>query len=167
MPYSEEGKQKVKDKVSNMVANADSKELTIGHIEGHHPNLSVSNQIGRPRKYKTPQELAIRCDQYFNECMLSKTTPSIVALSLFLGFSGRQGLYDYRKRNDDFSFTVKRAISFVESIHEQNLSSRFFAGSIFWLKNENWKDKQDIELNQTMSIDDATEVLKGLGIEIE
>ena len=45
---------------------------------------------GRPRKYKTPEEMQVVIDQYFKECEINKKPPTITGLALALGFtSGR------------------------------------------------------------------------------
>lgn len=93
---------------------------------------------GRPLKYKTPEELEEAIQGYFEQ---NPFYPTVSGLSLHLGFADRSSMYNYKDR-EEFSHTIKKAILKIESLHEANLFSNSVAGSIFWLKNHNWIDKQ-------------------------
>jgi len=71
--------------------------------------------------------------------------PSITGLALHLGFESRQSVYDYEKRNDDFSYTIKRSRLRIEASYEQFLLTKVATGAIFALKNFGWSDKQEID----------------------
>jgi hypothetical protein len=101
---------------------------------------------GRPRKYETVDELDTAIDSYFSQCRQDKVIPTTCGLALALGFCDRQSLYDYKAR-EMFSGSIKRAIMQIELVHEQRLQENVCAGSIFWLKNHKWTDKQDIGLS--------------------
>ena len=87
---------------------------------------------GRPPKYSSETELQDKIDEYFEtQCKTIPITdenghplmtnkgfpvvelnpPTIAGLSLYLGFASRQSMYDYLKRNDDFSYIIKKAIT--------------------------------------------------------
>jgi hypothetical protein len=129
--------------------------------------------MGRPRRYKTLEELAARCDEYFEYIMGEHTEElsvnadgktekkikhrepepaTITGLALFLGFVSRQSLYDYINRNDEFSYIVNVALTLVECNYERRLSGTCPTGAIFALKNMNWKDKSETELSGNMGI---------------
>jgi hypothetical protein len=100
---------------------------------------------GQPPKYKTPEELQSVIDEWFESFDGHKgANPTMSGLAYHLGFADRQSLYDYKGR-EAFSCTIKRAILKIESLHENNLYGTSPTGSIFWLKNRDWKDKQERE----------------------
>ena len=70
--------------------------------------------------------------------------PNITNLALFLGFDSRQSFYDYGK-NEEFSYTIKRARLAIENHYEGHLLTPAAPGAIFALKNFGWTDKQEIE----------------------
>ncbi len=102
---------------------------------------ALGNKGGRPLKYKTPEELETAIDKYFLDNL---EAPTISGLAHYLGFTSRQSIYDY-KENQKFSYIIKRAVLNIESKHESNLYTHGSAGSIFWLKNRGWTDKQITE----------------------
>lgn len=105
-------------------------------------------KMGRPLKYKSVEDLDDAIKEYFDK---NPAKPTICGLALDLGFMDRQSLRDYSER-EDFSCSIKRAISRIESMHEENLYSNGAAGSIFWLKNRDWKDKQEHEGNMSIHV---------------
>ena len=62
-----------------------------------------------------------------------------------MGFEDRQSIYDYIKRNDEFSCIIKRAKLFIENEYEVALRYNNVTGAIFALKNMGWKDRQEID----------------------
>lgn len=76
--------------------------------------------------------------------------PTVSGLALHLGFLDRQSIYDYAKRNDGFSCTIKKAVMKIEAYAEAHLYMGKPTGAIFWLKNHRWVDKQeqDITVNE-------------------
>jgi hypothetical protein len=87
------------------------------------------------------QELNQKIDEYFET---SPDKPTVTGLAYFLGFESRQSMYDYKEREKS-SYTIKRAILRIEEKHEANLYGGQATGSIFWLKNRDWTDKQSID----------------------
>jgi hypothetical protein len=113
-------------------------------------------RIGRPPKYKTPEELNAKIEEYFNHGIPHKQviigkgsnkqiklvpTPTITGLALFLGFSDVNSMYDYKARKE-FSGSIKRATTLVAQHYEEQLQSGVVVGSIFWLKCHGWHDRQ-------------------------
>ncbi len=114
---------------------------------------------GRPPKYKTPEEMQEKIDEYFNNLPTKvimvgdkeRETPiiTITGLCYHLGFECRQSFYDYEKR-EGFSYTIKRARLLIEHDYELELKlGNNNSGNIFALKNFGWKDKQEIESTNT------------------
>ncbi len=120
---------------------------------------------GRPLKYKTPQQLQEKIDEYFDSCWIDKVTEitdkegnitstnvryqnrpyTIMGLALALDLS-RQGLCEYAKKGE-FSDIIKKAKGKVEmNVEEMLFTGKQAAGPIFWLKNHaGYRDKQEIE----------------------
>lgn len=106
-------------------------------------------KAGRPLKYETPEALRKAVDSYFKDVDDNQSMrPTVTGLAYHLGFESRQSMYDYKER-EEFSYTIKRAILYIESIHEANLFGTSSTGSIFWLKNRDWTDKSQIDLQSS------------------
>lgn len=114
---------------------------------------------GRPPKYATVEELEDAITGYFNGGMKQRQiwlgkgdaryavyvpVPTITGLVLYLGFADRASFYDLEK-NPDFSHTIKKARTFIETEYEEILATTGNAGAIFALKNFGWHDKTEIE----------------------
>ncbi len=99
--------------------------------------------MGRPRRYKSPEELGEAIDAYFAE---HKEDPTITGLALHLGFLSRQAINNYEGYSAEFHDVVKRAKLRVECSYEVGLRKQACAGSIFALKNmgQPWTDKQEL-----------------------
>lgn len=70
--------------------------------------------------------------------------PTVTGLALYLGFSTRQSMYDYKEK-EKFTYTIKRACVAIENHYEQGLNNPASSGFIFALKNMGWSDKQEID----------------------
>ena len=97
-------------------------------------------EVGRPLKYSDSEGMRRDIEEYLKD----NKVPTISGLAYFLGFESRQSFYDYEQR-EEFSYTVKRSRLFIESWYEAKLQGNNPAGSIFWLKNAGWSDKQEID----------------------
>jgi len=112
------------------------------------------DSFGRPPIYSDPEALHTRVIQYFEsirptydaegEIISPGEYPTILGLTLYLGFCSKSTLYEYAKKKD-FSDSIKRALAFVEKNYEETLFSKASTGAIFALKNMGWTDKQEIE----------------------
>lgn len=100
---------------------------------------------GHPPLFSTAEELEALCETYFEQCKSDMEPPTITGLALHLGFESRQSIYDNEKRNDQFSYTIKRNRLKVENSYEKHLLSSSATGAIFALKNFGWSDKQEID----------------------
>jgi len=115
------------------------------------------------KKYKTVKELEDAINAYFETCkdelvynndgevatdksgnpIFIPHPPTVAGLALYLGFADRQSIYDY-KGLEEFSCTIKNAITRIEEYAEQHLYIGRATGAIFWLKNHGWKDETKI-----------------------
>ena len=138
--------------------------------KGH--KYAIGNKGGRPPVFSTAKALAKKVDEYFlyihgekKKKKVKVTDPksgkvsltevevwlrpweyaSITGLTLYLGFSHRQSLDDYEKK-EMFSDIIARARTRVAFHYEQRLNQQFSQGAIFALKNmDGWKDKTEVE----------------------
>lgn len=85
----------------------------------------------------------------FGNLITNMKPPTVAGLSLFLGFDGRQSLYDYINRNNDSSYVIKKALSKIEEFAESMLYTGKPVGAIFWLKNHKWTDQQQIDVKSS------------------
>lgn len=97
---------------------------------------------GRPLKFLTVQKLEKKLNHYF------KATPkdewTWTGLALFLDTT-RETLQDYKAR-PEFSDSLKKALLKVENGYEIDLKKHGRSGTIFALKNFNWKDKTETDV---------------------
>ena len=104
-----------------------------------------------PRKYKTPEELSDKIDEYFKTEVTVETDITITGLVLFLGFASRQSFYDYEKKKG-YEYIIKKSRSRIENSYEKSLRKDGRSGDIFALKNFGWRDKQEHELSGGLNI---------------
>ena len=100
--------------------------------------------LGKPPIFDSVDKLKETIEDYFDSITESET-PSITGLALHLGFESRQSIYDYEKKGDDYSYTIKRARLRIEYFYEQNLLGKGVTGAIFALKNFGWADRQEVD----------------------
>ena len=135
--------------------------------------------IGRPPKYKAPEEMQYIIDLYFLACRIHREddvsllehindeglriineiediVPTISGLAYTLGMS-TEAFRNYEQK-DDFLATVKRAKQRVEMSLEQRLAGNAVTGSIFSLKNNfGWKDKTETELSGGLDLSNKSD----------
>jgi len=119
--------------------------------------------------FRSPEELQQKIDEYLQDCPDKKEVvvrkgkeqtivdlpcPTITGLALHCGFSSRQSFYDYENR-PEFSYSIKRARTFIEREYEQILQTGNPTGAIFALKNFGWRDRQEVEHNLPIEQMDA------------
>lgn len=105
---------------------------------------------GRPLKFKTPDEIQDKWDEYI-ESIAGKDTPRILAFCVYAGIN--KDTFQEYKNKEGFSVPIKGMLDTCEAaleamLHDNN--RRNIIGPIFALKNNfNWKDKQEIDANLT------------------
>lgn len=98
-------------------------------------------EVGRPLKFPTVEDLQLAIDGYFEHTPKDEWTITGLAMALD---TSRKVLVDYEGR-DEYSNAVKKAKMKVENGYEIDLKKHGRSGTIFALKNFDWKDKQEIE----------------------
>lgn len=111
--------------------------------------------FGRPADYKSAEEMEKVIIEYFETTKNNsgKYQPTIEGLTLYLGFSSRQSLHNYAKK-EEFMDVIGRAKQFIKMCYEKNLYSFTWAGAQFALRNlgkEDWKDEITENQNQTVT----------------
>lgn len=104
-------------------------------------------RVGRPLKFESPEVLEALIDKYFDETPDMELTITGLALALD---TDRVTLIRYEDR-EEYSNTIKRAKTRIEVSYEKSLRKNGRAGDIFGLKNFGWADKQEIEVNATVT----------------
>lgn len=104
--------------------------------------------MARPAMWTDPEAFDKAVDDYFSNPEITHTW---TGLAIHLGFSSRDSLNDYKKK-EGFSDSVKKALLKIESKYEESLFGKNPAGSIFALKNFGWKDKQEVEQSGGVTI---------------
>jgi len=105
-------------------------------------------EIGRPLKFKSVEELQEKIDAYFNTTPKDEWTITGLAIALD---TFRKVLMDYEsgkydEEDRDFSNTIKKAKHIVENGYEIDLKKHGRSGTIFALKNFDWKDKTETDV---------------------
>jgi len=100
------------------------------------------SERGRPLKFKTLPELEKVIDKYFQDTPIDEWTITGLALALD---TSRKVLCEYEDK-DEFSNTIKKAKLIVENGYEIDLKKHGRAGTIFALKNFDWKDRNETDL---------------------
>jgi hypothetical protein len=96
---------------------------------------------GAPLKFETPEDLRIILQSYFDNTPPEEWT--VTGLALRAG--SKQLLNDYEKR-DGYIDIVKQAKLIVENGYEIDLKKHGRTGTIFALKNFDWKDKNETDI---------------------
>lgn len=108
---------------------------------------------GRPLQFRSVAELRRKIDAYFKKQDETGKPYTINGIALKLNVT-RSTLHRYES-NEKFCDVIKWAKARCEERAEESiLDGKGGAGAIFWLKNQGWSDKQEIEVN------DITELTK-------
>lgn len=112
------------------------------------------SRAGRPLKYQSVDEIIPIIDKYFNSTPIDEWTITGLALALD---TSRTTLIDYERYGEDgkidiaFTDTIKKAKDMVEHSYEIDLKKKGNTGTIFALKNFDWKDKSEVENTLTVT----------------
>lgn len=100
------------------------------------------NRVGRPLKFETVEELDIQIEAYFAKTPEDEWTWTGLALDLK---TDKETLTGYKYR-EEFTDSIKNALLKVENGYEKDLKKHGRTGTIFALKNFEWKDKQETDV---------------------
>lgn len=131
-------------------------------MEGRSPNgrFTKGNKWSTMKGiFQTPAEMEAAITEYFTEVLKPfgrnrEFRPTINGLCFHLGFSTRQTLHDYEKKDDDYGHLVKRAKLYILSCYEEKLYSKDWGGAAFALKNigkGEWTDEVIQQQHQTIT----------------
>lgn len=120
----------------------------------------IKYQLGRHRKFSSPEELENKCNEYFKYCDKNKLPYGICGLAAFLGID-RTTLYKYqRDYPETYGDVVKSAKSVIEAFLETGLYGKGFQGAKFNLSsNFGWAEKQE-NINVNTSYEEYLRKLK-------
>ena len=99
-------------------------------------------EVGRPRAFKSVEEVEEKINAYFNYCEEKEKPYTMSGLAYYLGID-RKTLLNYSK-NEEYFHTIKKARDRVQMQLEENALSNKAnpTFTIFNLKNNfDWKDK--------------------------
>lgn len=104
--------------------------------------------MARPLKFETVKELEEKIFKYFQETQREEWTITglAIALDTFRSVLVDYGSGKYDKEDREFSNTVKKAKHLVEHSYEIDLKKHGRSGTIFALKNFDWKDKNETDI---------------------
>jgi hypothetical protein len=111
--------------------------------------MSEKKSVGRPRLYNSPEEFDAKVEAYQAYCKENEQPVTWTGLALFMGFAARACIDEYANY-DGFSYSVKRAKTFIEWHYEMRLCGDKPTGAIFALKNFGWADKSEVEQSVTV-----------------
>lgn len=130
--------------------------------------VESKNPVGKPPVFSSPEEMQTKIEDYIHNCpdtitiitkdgdKIELPRPTSSGLAYHIGFASRQSLYDYSKK-DEYSYTIKRAMLFIEKEYEMKLGTGNAAGIIFALKNFGWKDQTEIVQKTETDLSDLTD----------
>jgi hypothetical protein len=122
--------------------------------------FAIGNNGGRPPLYDNSNDLFTKIAEYidFEDSNSGggkngKGKYTLEGCALYLGFCSVQSLYDYEKRDQEFSYVIKRFKLWMQDYHVKGLKwGGTVYGSIFWLKNKSdYKDEVIQQQNQTIT----------------
>lgn len=109
----------------------------------------MTQPVGRPLKFESAEKLEKAINAYFDNTPKDEWTWT--GLALYLDTS-RQTLIDYKGR-PEFTDSIKRGLERVANGYEIDLKKYGRTGTIFALKNFDWKDKQEVDsTNENLNI---------------
>lgn len=100
-------------------------------------------KVGRPLKFEDKETLDKAIQSYFDITPKEEWTWTGLALHLD---TSRQTLVEYKER-PEFVDSIKKGLEMVENSYELDLKKHGRTGTIFALKNFDWKDKVEQELS--------------------
>lgn len=118
-------------------------------------------EVGRPRAFKSVEEVEEKINAYFNYCEEKEKPYTMSGLAYYLGID-RKTLLNYSK-NEEYFHTIKKARDKVQMQLEENALSNKAnpTFTIFNLKNNfDWKDKMEVEKTDMTKVDELLKEIK-------
>lgn len=108
----------------------------------------TNGKVGKPLKFKTPQELEDKIKAYFDKCDKTGRPYTLTGLAIDLDTT-RETLMDYGVKNG-YSDSIRRAKVKIHNYAEESLwrGGGISTGIIFNLKNNwGWRDKNETAIS--------------------
>lgn len=104
----------------------------------------TKNTVGRPKKFSSPEELELKCTEYFNECDKLHRPYGVCGLAVYLGLN-RTTLFKYqRDYPDTYGEIIEWAKAVIEAYLETGLYGKGYNGCRYNLSaNFGWAEKQE------------------------
>jgi hypothetical protein len=118
--------------------------------------------------FQSPEQMQEAISEYFEMSKQKNGVykPTLTGMVYHIGLANLKSLYDYEAK-EPYSYTVKRARSFIQSCYESNLYGFAWGGAAFALKNigkGDWTDEvtqhqivTDVKANFGSTIQSASE----------
>lgn len=103
--------------------------------------------VGRPLKFKTPEDLEDKINEFLIACNVKGITPTKGQLALYLDTT-RETLSEYEEK-EEYVDALKRIYLIIEENWVQKLTGQAVTGTIFYLKNaysKNWREKSEQDI---------------------
>lgn len=103
--------------------------------------------VGRPLKFKTPEDLEDKINEFLIACNAKGITPTKGQLALYLDTT-RETLSEYEEK-EEYVDALKRIYLIIEENWVQKLTGQAVTGTIFYLKNaysKNWREKSEQDI---------------------
>lgn len=117
-------------------------------------------EVGRPRAFKSVEEVEKKINAYFNYCEEKEKPYTMSGLAYYLEID-RKTLLNYSK-NEEYFHAIKKARDKVQMQLEEclyRLGNN--SGVIFNLKNNfDWKDKMEVEKTDMTKVDELLKEIK-------
>lgn len=110
----------------------------ISRMPGRTPDLEKCN----------PQTLQNQIDQYFNHCQTADKPPTKNGLVLAIGMNDLRVLNRLEESDSEIAQIIKTANRRLSDWWESRIGGVNQAGgAIFWLKNDGWRDTQEVNVS--------------------
>ena len=115
--------------------------------------LETDKKTGRPRKFKTPEELQVKIKAFFSMCYDKSLHPTITGLAIFLETT-RKTLMNYKNDTAFYPLIKKAKETCGHYLEQRAISGAAVAGEIFLMKaNHGYREERDITLNVSLDVD--------------
>ena len=123
----------------------------------------MTNPTNKVRKFETPAEIHLYAEEYFAKQNDAQKPFTLPGLARALGFSRRDTLLDYRKKEEyeEFHDAMSAVCMRVEEWTAEKLYDKGVnvSGPIFALKNQGWGDEKDHGSKVTVKIEGVAAAL--------
>lgn len=119
---------------------------------------------GRPALYDSPEVMFDKIAEYIEwedsqKGGIGKGVYTLEGCALFLGFASVQSMYDYEKRNTDFSYVINKYRLYLTHWNVQKLYwAGTTQGAVFWLKNKS-DYRDEVTQHQIQTITEVKPVI--------